>query len=856
MEIEAKFAVLNWAAYRRLARLKALAGYALQPVGDIQVADRYFDTADGRLLAAGFACRLRVEGDAIMATLKGLGGAQGAVHRRAEEEVRLPRWEPDPAAWPESSARALALALTRGAALQPLFDLHQRRTRADLYDGARRVAQLSLDRMRVELTGLRQPGRIACYELEVELVADGQEADLTAIVAELTDRWALQAEPRSKFERGLAFWRERQAAEELPLAEAERATLVAHAAGSVSALAHRALAVLGWADGLPLAEIAARSALSADRVRYWVRAFRARRLQIFSRPVSRRVGRSEAITTAPADGHAGAEATAAAAVSAPALSIPTASAGPMRTVKQLCAAYQVDMAHARRVAEHAVRLFDLLRPTHKLPRKRRRLLHSAALLYTVGAKSDREHPHVAGRDIILAAPLHEISTTERLMLGCIVAFGAGKLRAEREPTMAALDAKAQRQVLALAALARIAEALDGSRTQTTEILAATGADASRCEITLTGPTAGLDAAEAARQSEAWRSLFKQELIFRAPAVPDATEPDKAEASSPAVGPSAVLPTEISAVAAADPMSEAGRKVLAIHFGRMLANEAGTRLGEDPEALHDMRVATRRMRAAFALFEPYYEARVIRPLGKGLRRAGRTLGAVRDLDVLLEKARAYAAGLPAGNDGALDPLLEAWSERREVARHRLLDYLDSSAYRRLVAAFSAFLTTPGAGAVEVAADDATPHQVRHVVPGLIFNRYEAVRAYERLLPDAPTTTYHALRIECKRLRYALEFFRDVLGEETPTLIKQVTAMQDLLGELQDACVAAGLLSDFLSEHRQARQKRDDPSALAGIEAYLAAQQARQVELLASFAAPWAELIGPEFRRRLVLAIAAL
>ena len=105
MEIEAKFAVPNRAVYRELAHLRMLAGYTLVPVGVAQVADRYFDTADGRLLTGGYACRLRAEGDALIATLKGIGGVQGAVHRRAEEEVRLPAWSPDPSGWPASTAR-------------------------------------------------------------------------------------------------------------------------------------------------------------------------------------------------------------------------------------------------------------------------------------------------------------------------------------------------------------------------------------------------------------------------------------------------------------------------------------------------------------------------------------------------------------------------------------------------------------------------------------------------------------------------------------------------------------------------------------------------------------------------------
>lgn len=847
MEIEAKFAVPDRTVYRQLARVRSLARFTIHPTRVSQIADRYFDTADGRLLRGGYACRLRTEGDVIVATLKGLGGAAGAVHRRAEEEVRLAQWSPDPAAWPESVARTLALELTGGAALLPLFDLSQRRARADLLEGARRVAELSLDHVRTDLTGLRRPVRSSYYELEVELAPAGHETDLAEVAAELANTWSLQGESRSKYERALEMLRQRQAAEALALTPEERRALGAYAAASATLFSHRAVAVLGWSDGLPAAEIADRAGLSAGRVRFWVRAFRANRLGIFGSAAGE-----------PPDAAAGLPQPPPVPPSAPAAGSRTPSLSPaaVRTVKQLAAAHGVDLPHARHVADQACLLFDALKTIHKLPKKRRSLLRSAALLNTVGAASDPEHPHTAGRDIILAAPLQEISTVERLALGCIVAFGGGKVRAEREPTMTALDEKTRGHVMALAALVRVAEALDVSHSQATEIQALAAVDSPRCEITLAGPLAALDAAQANREADVWQQLFKHKLIFvgtpalaENPAPPAVPEPPAARDAA------AGAAVEISPLAADDPMSEAGRKVLTLHFGRMLANEAGTRLGEDPEALHDMRVATRRMRAAFALFEPHYDAKVIGPFGKGLRRAGRTLGAVRDLDVLLEKARAYATGLPA-EAGGIELLLAAWEAARDTARQKMLEHLDGAAYRKFVAEFGAFLATPGAGAAAIPPDAATPVQARHVIPGLILTRYASVRAYERLLPGGALAAYHALRIECKGLRYALEFFREVLGEETAALIKQVTALQDLLGELQDACVAEGLLADFLAERRKQMGKHSAAEALAGIEAYLAAQHARQAELLAAFPAPWADLVGLEFRRRLALAIAAI
>jgi CHAD domain-containing protein len=437
---------------------------------------------------------------------------------------------------------------------------------------------------------------------------------------------------------------------------------------------------------------------------------------------------------------------------------------------------------------------------------------------------------------------------------------------------------------------RLAEALDFSRTQTSELQAFEDADGDTCVIVVAGPSAALDAAQAQGQSDLWYQTFKQELVFAAAqpasevvmaqerddmgkhprrgakratpvttrATPATARTATARAATPTAPPAPAAPTiiEIPPMAADDPMSEAGRKVIYLHFTRMLANEAGTRLGEDPEALHDMRVATRRMRAAFALFGPHFDEKVLKQFGKGLRRAGRTLGAVRDLDVLLDKARAHVASLPPESAGSLDPLLAHWETARDVARRQMLDTLDGSAYREFVADFGAFLTTPGAGARSIAEDEPVPFQVRHVAPSLIITHYESVRAFERLLPGAPLLTYHALRIDCKGLRYALEFFRDLLGDEAPALIKQVTGMQDLLGELQDAHVAETLLDGFLRDHRKAARKRPAELSLAGVEAYREVQLARQAELVAAFPAPWAEVVGPDFRRKLALAVAAI
>jgi len=855
MEIEAKFVVPDRQVYAQLGHLRSLAGYSLTPAGVAPVSDRYFDTLDRRFLAAGYACRLRQEGDAVLVTLKGLGGVEGAVHRRDEREVSLSVWNPDPMVWPESAARTLALELAKGAPLRPLFSLRQRRRRADVTQGGRSVAELSLDAVRVTVG--RKP--VSYFELEVELKGDGTETDLAALAADLAGAWGLVPEPRAKFERALALVDASAGGAVLRLSPAERAALERHAAGA-DLLARRAQVVLFWASGLPTGEIALRTGLSVGRVRFWLREFRKERLGIFHGEVSQIAG-------SPANDRI---------AQTPARLLNAAALTGLPTITEFCRAYGVDLRHARFVAGQALEIFNALKPTHRLPKKRRKLLRQAALLCNIGAASNPEHPHAAGRDLILAQPLRDISTTDRLALACIVAFQRDKVKPEREPTLAALEEKLQAQVLALAALLQVAEALDFSRTRATTVQAVEGPNGAIAEITVGGPQADVDARQAAARAGLWYQLFKQEIVFTTveaelaaavSRVPDALVVVSPVTPSPAPAPEAptvppMLPDEA--------MSEAGRKAMYTHFLKMLANEAGTRSGEDIEFLHDMRVSTRRMRAAYRIFADYYVAKTIAPFNKGLRRTGAMLGAVRDLDVLLEKAQAWemaseerqADATALAIDGSppnarsLEPLMADWHTRREVARRQMLEYLDSPAYRRLVVEFQAFLTTPGAGALPVEAGAPTPYQVRHVAPRLIFTRYEAVRAYEPILDGAPLTTYHALRIDFKRLRYELEFFREVLGPETPGLIKSTVAMQDLLGALQDAYVAEGLIAEFLAAQKAKRKKRYASGELAGVEAYLETQRAVQQELVLGFPAPWAEIVGPDFRRTLALAVAAL
>ncbi len=309
-------------------------------------------------------------------------------------------------------------------------------------------------------------------------------------------------------------------------------------------------------------------------------------------------------------------------------------------------------------------------------------------------------------------------------------------------------------------------------------------------------------------------------------------------------------SKTAGVTVEDHIAEAGRKVMRFHLARMLAREAGTRDGHVAQDLHAMRVATRRQRAAWRVFGASFRVKRTKRYRNGLREIAARLGAVRDLDVLLEAADVYRADLPVTEQRALEPLLAGWRSHREDARVLLIRELDSDGYRRWVDDYRDFVRTEGAGVLPVGPTQ--PHRVRDTAASQIWTAYEQVRGYEAVLRWADVETLHELRIAGKWLRYTLEFVREALGEEATALIARVTALQDHLGLMNDADVSASMARSFLLEHA------GELSALesAAIGRYLVTHEREVARLRRTVGAPWRGVAGISFRRGLGRVVAGL
>jgi CHAD domain-containing protein len=207
------------------------------------------------------------------------------------------------------------------------------------------------------------------------------------------------------------------------------------------------------------------------------------------------------------------------------------------------------------------------------------------------------------------------------------------------------------------------------------------------------------------------------------------------------------------------------------------HDPGTRLGRDPESLHDMRVGVRRLRALVRAGRELV-ATDTAELDERLKELGRILGEVRDLDVLLARLDAEAAELGGEDAKRAASLLAALRTERSGSRSRLLGALRSDEYLALLDDTARTI------------DELEPSGSAATLDELTGKAAAKLRKAVRKLPDAPANEkLHAVRKKGKRARYAAE----LAGQKE--LVKRAKKLQDVLGEHQDAVVAAERLREL-------------------------------------------------------------
>jgi CHAD domain-containing protein len=218
--------------------------------------------------------------------------------------------------------------------------------------------------------------------------------------------------------------------------------------------------------------------------------------------------------------------------------------------------------------------------------------------------------------------------------------------------------------------------------------------------------------------------------------------------------------------------------------QLIGNDPGVRLGNEPEAVHKARVATRRLRSDLKTLEPLLEPSRVEWLRTELSWVGELLGAVRDLDVLIGRVLARTDGLPDEEREAAAAIVETIREERRLRHLELLDRLASARYVSLV---DQLVEASGSPPLAPGVDGSRP--ARPKVRTLVRKAWRRTdRAVGRLDDDPADEQLHEIRKRAKRARYAAELAAGVFGKDADRLARRLEEVQDVLGELQDTLFA--------------------------------------------------------------------
>jgi CHAD domain-containing protein/uncharacterized protein YjbK len=275
----------------------------------------------------------------------------------------------------------------------------------------------------------------------------------------------------------------------------------------------------------------------------------------------------------------------------------------------------------------------------------------------------------------------------------------------------------------------------------------------------------------------------------------------------------------------DSWADAARKLLRKHLVRMLEREGATRAG-DANALKQMRVATRRMRATWRVFGDAFAGAHAQHFDTNLRHVAELLGAVRDLDVLINSvgAREDVAAMAA-----------SWRARRDAAFDELMRHVDSRAYERFV---DDFLEGTAARAFWHTGKHAHDEVSERATPSLERARERMMAAADAASGSNEAAAWHELRIAAKKMRYSLEAFRDVLDDLAATdFIERLRAIQDNLGDMNDASVAAREAASWLTSAAGADAP---PEQRVAVARYIGQSEGAVARKRTDFASLWPPL----------------
>ena len=292
----------------------------------------------------------------------------------------------------------------------------------------------------------------------------------------------------------------------------------------------------------------------------------------------------------------------------------------------------------------------------------------------------------------------------------------------------------------------------------------------------------------------------------------------------------------------DPSLSARQAMVRIYqqlLAAMETNLPGVIQDLDSEFLHDLRVALRRTRSGLSLVKRVFPEETVERFKLRLGALAAVTGPTRDLDVYLHNREAYQTRLPPVLQPGLAVFFDDLARRRAQEHKRLAKALASRKHRATLTGWRAYLA---ADRRKKGSDADLP--VTDLAGRMIHRRFKRVMRDGQALDAAtPDEAVHRLRIQCKKLRYAIEFFGSLYpADKISLLVKQLKGLQDVLGDFNDLSVQQRMLETALQQvHPTQGAGVEVAAALGGLLQSLFAEQR---ELRDHFTEAFARFSAPE------------
>jgi len=286
-----------------------------------------------------------------------------------------------------------------------------------------------------------------------------------------------------------------------------------------------------------------------------------------------------------------------------------------------------------------------------------------------------------------------------------------------------------------------------------------------------------------------------------------------------------------------PFGKAAEETIGRLAGKMMENLPGTIAGEDIEALHDMRVASRRLRAALRVFRGCFPKNAHRAVVDDVRSITRALGTVRDQDVLIDYLRSFAESHP---DAGIDWLIEREAAIRDSARIEMIESLRKTSESDPESRLAKLIESARCVGRKRRADSFGAQ-----APAQVKARLAEIKETSKAIPDPENVEgLHMMRISAKRLRYTMEAFTPCFGKPLEKMVAEVKLLQEQLGAIHDCDVWLTRLEGYRSEPGLSAERCES------LDGLMAERRETRAKTYEEAVAHWGSLVESRFARRLM------